>query len=196
MKKALELSVKYRLFILFFLISGQIMAESRYISDGLEVFYRSGPTKNYRVLGTIQSGVQVEWLAEDTENAATQIKLPSGREVWIDTADLMAEKPVHVLLEETKAEFNRYKQAAEGQITTLRNDLFESRELAAASERLQKRIAELELANEGLELRNQTLSDRSRYDMLTAGGIVAMISMFIGLLLPKLFSRRRDDGWR
>lgn len=188
--------MKYRLFILFFLVSGQLLAETRYISDGLEVFYRSGPTKNYRVVGTIQSGVEVQFLQEDAENQATQIRLPGGREVWIDTVNLMAEKPVHIILDETRKEYNRYKQAAEGQITTLRGDLVQAKELAAASERLQKRIAELELANEGLELRNQTLSDRSRYDLLTAGGIVAIVGMFIGLLLPKLFSRRRDDGWR
>ena len=188
--------MKYRLFILFFLISGHIMAESRYISDGLEVYYRSGPTKNYRVVGTIQSGAEVQFIQEDVENQASQILLPDGRQVWLDNVHLMTDKPVHVILDETRSEYNRYKQAAEGQITTLRGDLVQAKELAAASERLQKRIAELQLANESLELRNQTLSDRSRYDLLTAGGIVAIVGMFIGLILPKLFSRRRDDGWR
>ena len=188
--------MKLRLFIIIFLLSGNVIAESRYVSDSLDVFYRSGPTKNYRIVGTIKSGTEVEWLQDDIENGATQIRLPGGREVWIDTNQLMVEKPVHVVLTESRSEFRNYRETAEGQITTLRADLLQARELAAASERLQKRIAELELANEGLELRNQTLSDRSRYDLLTAGGIVAIVSIFIGLLLPKIVRRRRDDGWR
>ncbi len=188
--------MKLRLFIIISLISGSLYAETRYISDSIDVFYRSGPTKNYRILGTIKPGEQVEWLQEDIENAASQIRIPDGREVWIDTALLMADTPVHALLSETRSELRNYRQTAEAQITTLRGDLLQARELAGASERLQKRIAELELANEGLELRNQTLSDRSRYDLLTAGGIVAIVGIFIGLLLPKIVSRRRDDGWR
>lgn len=188
--------MKLRLLLIIFLISGSVMAEPRYVSDSLDVFFRSGPTKNYRILGTIKSGVEVEWMQEDIENAATQIRLSDGREVWIDTDQLIVDKPVHIVLSETRSEFRDYRDTAEAQITTLRGDLLQSRELAAASERLQKRIAELELANEGLELRNQTLSDRSRYDLLTAGGIVAIVSIFIGLLLPKIVSRRRDDGWR
>ena len=188
--------MKLRLFIIIFLISGSVIAESRYISDSLDVFYRSGPTKNFRILGTIKSGIEVQFIQDDLENAATQIRLPGGREVWVDTIQLMAEKPVHIVLNDTRKEYRDYRETAEAQIDSLRGDLLQSRELAAASERLQKRIAELELANEGLELRNQTLSDRSRYDLLTAGGIVAIVSILFGLLLPKMFSRRRDDGWR
>jgi SH3 domain protein len=122
--------------------------------------------------------------------------LSNGSEVWVDSENLMADKPVHLLLSELRRDSREYRQTAEAQIKALRDDLLAARELAAASERLQKRIAQLELDNESLTLTNQTLSDRSRYDLLTAGGLVAIVGIFIGLILPRLIKRRRDDGWR
>ena len=187
-----------RLTILLMIIAAaaSLQAETRYISDSLEVWYRSGPTKQHRLIRRITSGEPVEFLQEDLENGASQIRLANGSEVWVDSVVLMSEKPVHLQLDELKKEYRQYRSTAEAQITTLRGDLLQARELAAASERLQKKIAQLELDNEGLELRNQTLSDRSRYDLLTAGGIVAVVGIFIGLILPNLVRRRRDDGWR
>lgn len=190
-------TVRYLLLILAALASSlPVLAETRYISDSLEVFYRSGPTNQYRILGTLTAGEEIEWLADDVENSSSQIRLSNGREVWIDTRHLMTDKPVGLRLDELRKEYQGYKRQTDQQIQRLTDDLTQAKELAAASERLQNRIATLESENESLSLRNQTLSDRSRADLMTAGGIVAIVGIIFGLILPKIISRRRDDGWR
>ena len=188
--------VRYLTLALVLLASSTISATTVYISDSLDVFYRSGPTNQYRILGTLKSGVEVELLQQDAENGSSQIRLASGREVWIDTSNLITTKPNYLQLEELRREYQQYRRTTTGEIADLQSNLKQARDLAAASERLQQRIAKLELDNEALTLRNQALSDRSRYDLITAGGIVAILGIFVGLILPKLITRKRDDGWR
>ena len=188
--------MRYLTLAIILLMSSVTSATTVYISDSLDVFYRSGPTNQYRILGVLKSGVEVELIQEDAENAASQVRLASGREVWIDTKNLIATKPNFMQLDELRREYQQYRRTTTDEVSNLQNNLRQARELAAASERLQQRIAKLELDNEALTLRNQALSDRSRYDLITAGGIVAILGIFVGLILPKLIRRRRDDGWR
>lgn len=188
--------MRYLTLVLVFLASSTISAATAYISDSLDVFYRSGPTNQYRILGVLKSGVAVELIQQDSENASSQIRLESGREVWIDTDKLITTKPNYLQLDELRREYQQYRRTTTGEIADLQSNLKQARDLASASERLQQRIAKLELDNEALSLRNQALSDRSRYDLLTAGGIVAILGIFVGLILPKLITRKRDDGWR
>jgi len=87
------------IFLSLFLTAG-IFAETRYVSDELTIFIRTGPTHQFRIVGTLTAGDAVEILADDADNKATQVRLDTGREVWVDTDQLMAEKPNNVLLRE------------------------------------------------------------------------------------------------
>lgn len=188
--------MRYLLLSLMLVVSSTISAATVYVSDSLDVFYRSGPSNQYRILGVLKSGEAVELIQEDAENSASQVRLSSGREVWIDNKNLMATKPNAMLLDELRREYQTYRNTTTSEISDLQANLKQARDLASASERLQQRIAKLELDNEALSLRNQALSDRSRYDLMTAGGIVAILGIIVGIILPKIIRRRRDDGWR
>ena len=196
MNKTKEFKVRYLILSLLILVTQAIGAETRYISDGLEVFLRSGPTNQYRIVGTLSAGDKIELLGEDAENAASRIRLNSGREVWIDTKHLMSDKPKHVLLDEVRKELQQLQRSTDTELRTLRSDLMTARELAGASEKLQGKVLDLEYRIELLSQQNQVLSDSSRDRLLTAGGIVALFGLILGLVLPKILQRKRSDGWR
>jgi len=188
--------VKLLLTFLSLIITAGIFAETRYVSDSLTIFIRTGPSHQFRIVGTLIAGEAVEVLAEDAENKATQVRLETGREVWVDTEQLMTEKPNNILLREKTLEFQKLKNNSEKEISGLQQELTQARDLAARSTELQSQVTQLEYDKEILEQKNQTLSDRSRYDLVTAGGIVALAGLILGLLLPKFIRRKRNDVWR
>jgi SH3 domain protein len=184
------------LLILMVPLSTEVSAETRYVSDELTIFMRSGPTKEYRIIGTLQSGQAVEVLSESEANNATQIRLASGREAWVDSNQLIARKPLGLQLSELQLAYQKLESDSRKQISTLQQELEAARTLAGQSQELQQQVTQLEYDKELLEQKNQTLSQRSRYDLLTAGGVVALIGVLLGLIIPKLVRRRRNDVWR
>jgi len=174
----------------------KLSAETRYVSDSLTIFVRTGPTHQFRIVGTIVAGEPVEIIAEDPVNKASNIRLSTGREVWVDTEQLMTSKPSSLLLTEVSSELQTITSDSNQRISDLQQQLKQAKELASVSQTLQEQVTQLEYDKELLEQKNQTLSDRSRYDLMTAGGIVALIGLIFGLILPHLFRRKRNDVWR
>ncbi|SUG45708.1 Arylsulfatase [Salmonella enterica subsp. arizonae] len=60
--------------------------ETRYVSDELNTWVRSGPGDNYRLVGTVNAGEQVTLLQSDANYG--QIKDSSGRTAWIPLKEL------------------------------------------------------------------------------------------------------------
>jgi len=188
--------VKPLLILLSFLLTAGMIAETRYVSDSLTIFLRTGPTHQFRIVGTLNAGQAVDIITDDSENKASQIRLASGREVWVDTEQLMLEKPSQLLFEEVTSDLQALKDKTTQQISDLQQELIQARDLASKSQVLQQQLTQLEYEKELLEQKNQSLSESSRYDLLTAGGVVALAGLILGLLLPRFVRRRRNDVWR
>ena len=188
--------MKILLILLVLFTTSGMIAETRYVSDTLTIFLRSGPTHQYRIVGNLESGEAVEVIADDTTNNATQVRLSTGREVWVDTEQLITNKPSKLLLKEATAKLKQLENSSNQQLSDMQQKLVEAKKLASLSQELQKQVTQLNYDKELLEQKNNILNDRSRYDLLTAGGVVALVGLFVGLLLPKLLSRRRKDVWR
>ena len=188
--------MKLLLILLSSLMTAGILAETRYVSDSLTIFFRTGPSHEFRIIGTLDAGQAADIIEDNIESKATKIRLASGREVWVDTDQLMTDKPSGLLLKEVKLELQQLRSGSKQQITTLKQDLSRAKELASHSENLQKQVAQLEYDKELLEQKNQSLSERSRYDLLTAGGVVALVGLLLGLILPHFINRKRNDVWR
>ena len=58
----------------------QTAASTRWVSDSLTSFVRSGPTDGYRIVGTLSSGQQVELLGSqgDYSQVRTPMAMPCG----------------------------------------------------------------------------------------------------------------------
>ena len=84
--------MKQALSILFLLVilTGTALAETRYVSDRLEITMRSGKSTSHGILRMLRSGTPVEVLETDKASGYSRIKTRSGKEGWVLTRFLMS----------------------------------------------------------------------------------------------------------
>jgi len=73
----------------FLMLTGTAIAETRYVSDTLEITMRSGKGTKFGITRMLRSGTPVEVLAVDTKSGYTQIRTKSGKEGWVLSRFLM-----------------------------------------------------------------------------------------------------------
>ncbi|TCK19282.1 SH3 domain protein [Thiogranum longum] len=64
-------------------VLGQAMAETRYVSDRLEIQMRAGKGTQFRILRSLPSGTPLEVLEVDKENQYSRVRAPDGVEGWV-----------------------------------------------------------------------------------------------------------------
>ncbi|HFD81119.1 MAG TPA: TIGR04211 family SH3 domain-containing protein [Gammaproteobacteria bacterium] len=67
-------------------------AETRYVSDRLEIQMRTGKGTKFRILRMLPSGTPLEILETDRENGYSKVRTPDGIEGWVLTRYLMKGK--------------------------------------------------------------------------------------------------------
>ena len=77
------------LVFLSLLVSGTALAETRYVSDNLEITMRSGKGTSYGITRMLRSGTAVEVLEEDKDAGYTQVRISGGKEGWVLSRFLM-----------------------------------------------------------------------------------------------------------
>ena len=79
----------YILASLFFLLAGNAAAETRYVSDMLEITMRSGKGTSYGITRMLRSGTAVQVLETDKEAGYTRVRTNNGKEGWVLSRFLM-----------------------------------------------------------------------------------------------------------
>jgi len=74
---------------LFLVMAGNAAAETRYISDRLEITMRSGKGTKFGITRMLRSGTPVEVLDIDKASGYSQIRTKSGKEGWVLSRFLM-----------------------------------------------------------------------------------------------------------
>lgn len=77
-------------------------AETRYVTDELEIDLRSGTSIQHRILRMIPSGTTLEVLEQDEPTGYTKVRAPNGAEGWILTRYLTGTPPARVRLAESE----------------------------------------------------------------------------------------------
>lgn len=173
--------------------------QTRWVSDHLSTYVRSGPTDGHRIVGTLKSGQAVQLLG--TQNDYSQIRSDKGDVVWIRSNELQNQAgPIERV------------PALQQQVDKL------TEQLAHADQNWQARIAGLKETSDArkvrideLEASRRSLDEqltRAQSDMRTAqsqlgnerqatlmrffayGGAVAGGGVLLGLILPH-FARSR-----
>ena len=67
----------------FLMLAGNAVAETRYVSDTLEITMRSGKGTNFGITRMLRSGTPVEVLEVDKKSGYTQVRTKSGKEGWV-----------------------------------------------------------------------------------------------------------------
>jgi len=79
----------YLLLSLVFILDGNAAAETRYVSDMLEITMRSGKGTSYGITRMLRSGTAVQVLEVDKETGYTRVRTDSGKEGWVLSRFLM-----------------------------------------------------------------------------------------------------------
>jgi SH3 domain protein len=71
------------------ILSGNAVAETRYVSDTLEITLRSGKGTSFGITRMLRSGTPVKVLDVDKKSGYTQVRTNSGKEGWVLSRFLM-----------------------------------------------------------------------------------------------------------
>jgi SH3 domain protein len=170
--------------------------EIRYISDDLFTYLHAGPGRNFRILGTVVAGTRVTLLQEDAEKNFVEIIDDKQRTGWIDAEFISVSSSVRALVPGLQQQVEDTEQTIQQQRVS--NDLLNQQiaDLTSQNTNLKTKLSDAEKENAKI---TQTLADydqTAQMDWFTRGGIVAVISLLLGIILTYLpKKRRRNDNW-
>lgn len=197
-------SIKFFLCLLF---SSTSFAATQYVSDNLSIYMHSGPSLQYRIIGTIEVGTPVSTLQYNDKTKFMQVKSPTGRVGWVKSDEIQKQPPAKSLLPEIQKQY----QESQDKLKTINDEnqqamsdteqaIIDKDSLIAQldSEKrvLRETIADLEQRNMELDLLQDTKDERVKMEWLMYGGSVLFFGLLVGLIIPFLPRRKkRTDSW-
>jgi SH3 domain protein len=184
------------------------LAQDRYIADKLFTYLHSGPSAQYRIVGSINAGDKVQLLSSNRETGYSQVQDDRGRKGWVESKFVTTQESMAVRLPRLEKELTQVKS----QLASARETAdSEKGGLVSSLEARNKQIAELEqnysdisaqLTSSQTEIRElRAKLDTQKEDLLLRyfmyGGGVAGIGLLFGLILPHIIPRRKKspNGW-
>lgn len=204
-------------------ISAPAWADTRYISDELTVYVRSGPGTKFKIVRGLKSGRALEvigaeadgWLPVRMDNGVDgyvlkhQVKRSPVAKAQLATA--LAErdklrKRVDDLKEQLSSSTSegRKKNVAHSKLLS-EYDALQARfqklertskravEIDGENTRLTNQVATLEAERDQLRLEVGKLRSSSDRDWFIAGAAIILLGMVLGLIIPKIRWQRRDS---
>lgn len=171
-------------------------SSSHYISDDLFIFMHTGPSRNYRILGSIQAGSPISVLESNSETGFTKVKDGDDREGWVESkfvSTTMSQAEQLPILTEQLAQSQTSLQAAQRDNARLRQQLNESRQqVSTLTQQSDEQLSEISVLNEKV-----ASADKDEMMMwFTRGGMVAGAGILLGVILTYLPKRkRRSNEW-
>jgi len=179
---------------------------TRWVSDSLSTYVRSGPTDGYRIVGTLTSGQKVELLR--TQGEYSQVRGDNGDTVWVPSRDLQdtpgqaervpqLEQQVAELSAELASINDSWKARVQGMQETLdaRKALIDEAQAARVALDSELNQARAEVRELQAQLGAESQEVLMRY--MVYGGGIAGAGLLAGLILPTLLRvrRKRNDQW-
>ncbi|MEH0665230.1 SH3 domain-containing protein [Vibrio scophthalmi] len=183
-------------------------AQDRYISDQLFTYMHSGPSNQFRIIGSVDAGEKVTFIESNKDSGYSHIQDSKGRRGWVESRFVTSQESVTLRLPRVEKELAEVKEKLANaransdqekaglvdsletrnrQIADLESGYSEmSQQLTASQEEVRKLRAQLDTQKDDLLL---------KYFMY--GGGVAGIGLLLGLILPHIIPRRKrsPSGW-
>jgi SH3 domain protein len=166
-----------------------------YVTDNLFIYMHAGPGNQYRILGSIDAGEAIQ-LTENIDGDFTQIRDPKNRLGWIETKYISTKGGLRQTIEqlnETLTAKQEFLDENNNQISQLEQALLDSQ---SENKALQKNLAQVnrELLQTQAKLSKEDIAVKKEW--FINGAIVLGSGLLLGLILPKLFVRRRKvSSW-
>ncbi|WP_199611180.1 TIGR04211 family SH3 domain-containing protein [Flocculibacter collagenilyticus] len=168
-----------------------------FVKDDLYIFMHAGPSSNYRIIGSINAGSQINVLEANEETGYIKIKDEKAREGWIDrrfySTDLSIQLQYDALskeLESTRAELNEIAEAN----APLQQQMDE---LSGRNDQLTQQVKTLTTNNKTLKQQADKKGKEEANQQMLYGAGIALGGLILGLILPHLIPRKRrgEDQW-
>ena len=181
--------------------------EKRYVSDELNTWVRSGPGDNYRLVGTVNAGEEVELLQTNEASNYAQVRDSSGRTAWIPLKELNTQPSLRTRVPELENQVKTLTDKLNNIDNTWNQRTADMQQKVAGSDGVinslkednQKLKNELIVAQKKVNAANLQLDDKQRTIIMQwfmYGGGVLGAGLFLGLVLPHLIPRRKSkDRW-
>ena len=147
---------------LFILLTGTVQAETRYVSDRLEITMRSGTSTSHGILRMLRSGTPVDVLETDKKSGYSRIKTRAGKEGWVLTRFLMNGPAARDRLAEAE------KRLAELEL--------ENRKMHTTMAGLQEEMSSIEKQRQNLDSEHRDVSQELAEIKRTASSALAIDS--------------------
>lgn len=184
-------------------------AETRYVTDILQLSLYEEINSKGKLLERLNSGTQLELL--ETSGFYARVRTQDGTEGWTKAGFLISEKPARTQLTELQEQNARLQQEMEERQQALEakqaelSRVMDSEGKAYAemaqrlenAERIAATVDQLQAENEAF--RSQLIGDETRVPLkwgMTAAGITLLIGIGAGIALFDYRSRRRHGGFR
>ncbi len=203
------MSTCYKLILISFctILTFNCNAQAGFISDNVYTYIHKGPSAKFKILGSINAGDSVEILERSDNGDYTKIVDTKGREGWVmskftsltpsikkrytDLQNSLEEKVAsnNNLIAQRNShsdEINKLKDSHISQIEQLNNSI------------AQLKIDLSKANNENLIIQTQLKGEDEdiKIKWLTNGGVLVLISLFIGFIMRSLISKKKNkNSW-
>lgn len=198
-----------RFFILFvslFLFSSYLIAQSsssqadvtaaeqeiRYISDELYIFLHAGPSRDFRIVGSINAGTAVSLLQDKRETGYVQVQDNRARIGWVESKFVSRTPSIRTTLEDATDKLGTQQEdikAMQQRMNIAINDFTHSEQQKIA---LNRKLTHILEQNAELERRIIKKERSDQMQWFTRGTVLGLISVIIGYLLG-LFGRKKGQ---
>ncbi len=168
-----------------------------YISDDLFIYMHAGPGNNYRILGSINAGDEVE-ITGSIEGDYTQIVDNKGRTTWVESKYVSTTPGLRTIIAELNSKLADSEDINKQAASSLDNSQNEIEQLRNNTKQLNSEISALkqQLVKTEAQLSNQDLDLKKEY--FYNGAMVLAFGLLLGIILPRLSARKKGsmESWK
>jgi SH3 domain protein len=194
--------------VLFSMLAAPTFAQDRYIADKLFTYMHSGPSNQYRIIGSIDAGEKVKLINTNKDTDYTQIVDERGRTGWVESRFVTRDVSMAVRLPQlekeladVKSKLANARQSADSEKAGLVDSLEVRNKQIAELEKNYSDISKQLTASQSEVRELRAKLDTQKEDLLLKyfmyGGGVAGGGLLLGLVLPHIIPRRKRKpaGW-
>jgi len=167
-----------------------------YISDELFIYMHAGPGTNYRILGTIIAGTEVK-ITGSEDNGYSEIIDNKNRPTWVESKYVSTQAGLRFTVAELNgkiASSSDFTSQLDGEVNELKSKVNlltnDKNKLATELKKVTATLAETKT-----KIKDQDTNIKKQW--FFNGAIVLGLGLLLGLILPRLFARRRGsmENW-
>ncbi len=176
------------------LVCFPISAKTVYVYDKAKLWSRTGPSNEFKVYLKLSPGTRLEVVGQNIETGYTQVRDIKQREFWIKSEYLAATPTANILLDDALNKIKNLSQHHKTNVNALERRIKTMQPLENINQKLQSKIAKMDIELERLTQSNEAISSRFNREVFFAGGITIIVGILFGWVFG-LRGRKRNDAW-